>query len=146
MIENERQYWITRAWAEKFSTSAQDIEGAQTDMDPVLRQAMKEQYVSQAEELQAQLQAYDALRHGQVTVLELDSLAELPDALIRARIAAGLTQKELATRLGVKAQQIQRYETTRYANASFRRVQAVASALGVRIHERVILPTASYMS
>ncbi len=117
MIENERQYRITRAWAEKFAASAQQIDAAQTDIDPVLRQAMKEQYESQAEELRAQLHAYDALRHGQVTVLELDSLAELPDALIHARIAAGLTQKELATRLGVKAQQIQRYEATRYASA-----------------------------
>jgi len=70
-------------------------------------------------------------------------LADLPEALIRARIAAGLTQKELAARLGLKEQQIQRYEATRYAGVSLDRVQAVAEALGVKIRERVILPHAS---
>lgn len=34
--------------------------------------------------------------------------ARLPKALIRARIAAGMTQEGLARRLGVKAQQVQR--------------------------------------
>ena len=56
---------------------------------------------------------------------------------------AGLTQKELARRLGLKEQQIQRYEATRYAGASLTRIQAVVEALGVRIHERVIMPTAT---
>ena len=63
--------------------------------------------------------------------------------LRRMRTERGLTQKELATRLGLKEQQIQRYEATRYAGVSLERVQAVAEALGVKIHERVILPSAS---
>ena len=66
---------------------------------------------------------------------------KLPEALIRARIAAGLSQKELAGRLGLKEQQIQRYEARRYAGASLDRIQAVADALGMQIHERVVLPT-----
>ena len=95
---------------------------------------------SQLEELEGQLREYEAVRDGRVAVLELDSLAELPEALIRARIAAGLTQKELAAALGVKEQQVQQYEATRYARASFARVQRVAEVLGVRIAERVELP------
>lgn len=142
MIENERQYKITKAWAEKFASSAERLEEKLPDMDPVLRRAMKDAYESQAEDLREQLAAYEALRDGQVAVLELDSLAELPTALIRARTAAGLTQKALAQRLGLKEQQIQRYEATRYAGASLARIQAIADALGVQIHERVVLPTA----
>ena len=49
---------------------------------------------------------YEALRSGRVAVVPLDSLDQLPDALIHARIAAGLTQRDLAERLGVKEQQI----------------------------------------
>ena len=89
---------------------------------------------------------YDALRGGQVGVLEADSLRGIPDALIRARIAAGLTQKALAVRLGLKEQQVQRYEATRYASANLSRIQAVADALGVRIHERIVLPAADKQS
>ena len=87
-------------------------------------------------------QEYDALRNGHVQMLELSSLDELPDGLIRARIAAGITQKQLATQLGLKEQQIQRYESTHYAGVSFERIQAVADALGVTIREQVLLPVA----
>ena len=104
---------------------------------------MREGIESELQILREQLAEYEALRSGRIAVLELDSLTDLPDALIRARIAGGLTQKELATRLGLKEQQIQRYEATRYAGVSLERVQAVAEALGVKIHERVILPSAS---
>jgi transcriptional regulator with XRE-family HTH domain len=49
--------------------------------------------------------------------------------LIRARISAGLSQRELAARLGLKEQQIQRYEATNYETASLRRVLEIAAAL-----------------
>ncbi len=53
-------------------------------------------------------------------MIELLSLADLPKALIRARIAAGLSQKEFADRLGMKEQQIQSYEANDYQHASGR--------------------------
>ena len=142
MITTERQYRITKAAAERFELAlAHEEQGAH--LDPRLRQAMREGIESELEILREQLAEYEALRSGRIAVLELDSLTALPDALIRARIAGGLTQKELATRLGLKEQQIQRYEATRYAGVSLERIQAVAEALGVKIHERVILPSAS---
>ena len=76
-------------------------------------------------------------------MLELDSLTELPDALIQARAAAGLSQEALARRLGLKKQQVQRWEATRYAGVGVERLQAVADALGVRIREQVLLPSAA---
>ncbi|MBM4258372.1 MAG: helix-turn-helix transcriptional regulator [Deltaproteobacteria bacterium] len=42
----------------------------------------------------------------------MGSLEELPKTLIQARIAGGLSQEDLATTLGLKPQQIQRYEAT----------------------------------
>jgi transcriptional regulator with XRE-family HTH domain len=53
----------------------------------------------------------------------------LPDTLIRARIAAGLSQAALAERLGMKPQQVQRYEATKYASASLTRLLEVARAI-----------------
>lgn len=140
MITNERQYRITKAWAEKFAGEATVVAERETDFDPEMRQLYQEAYESQAEELRAQLAEYEALKGGQVSVLELNSLTALPEALIRARTAAGLTQKQLAARLGLKEQQVQRYEATRYSGVSLERVQAVADALGAQISERVILP------
>ena len=59
---------------------------------------------------------------------------------------AGLTQKELPARLGVKEQQIQRYESTRYAGVSLERAQAILNALGVQIREQLTVPTSEKAS
>ena len=142
MITNEREYRVTKEWAKKFADAATHVD-ENVMPDPILRKALRESYESEAEILRAQIAEYEALRDGRIAILELNSLAELPDALIRARIAAGLTQKGLAALLGLKEQQIQRYEATRYAGASLTRIQAVADALGITIQERVSLPTAA---
>ncbi len=142
MITNERQYRITKAAVEDFEAALARLETVEADRPLEMRQVMREAIESQLEELHEQVAEYEALRSGKVHVLELDSLQELPDALIRARIAAGLTQKKLATRLGLKEQQIQRYEATHYAGVSLDRIQSVAEALGIRIRERLTLPSA----
>lgn len=60
----------------------------------------------------------------------VNSLIEvLPEMLIEERQRMGLTQKQLAERMGLKEQQIQRYESTRYQSASLRRLGEVAQAL-----------------
>ena len=143
MIANERQFRITNAAAREFEEALTNLETVEAHRPPELRRVMREAMESHLEELREEIAAYEALRSGKVGVLELTSLAELPDALIRARIAVGLTQKRLAERLGLKEQQVQRYEATQYAGVSLDRIQAVAEALGVEIHERVILPAAS---
>jgi hypothetical protein len=40
----------------------------------------------------------------------------------------------------LKEQQIQRYESERYASASFQRLQDIASAIGVQIRKEILLP------
>ena len=143
MIANERQYRITKTAMREFAEALDRLETVEAHRPPEVRRVMREAIESQLEELREQVTEYEALRSGRVQVLELNSLAELPDALIRARIAAGLTQKELAARLGLKEQQVQRYEATRYAGVSLDRIQAVVEALGMGIRERVTLRSAS---
>lgn len=143
MIANQRQYRITRAAAKRFEEALTHVEDRGSERHPLLQKAMRDSIESELAILREQLAEYEGLRDGCLGVLELGSLAELPEALIRARIAVGLTQKELATRLGLKEQQIQRYEATRYAGVSLERLQSVVEALGVKIHERLILPFGS---
>lgn len=53
--------------------------------------------------------------------------------LIVARIANGYSQKNLAWRLGVKEQQVQRWEAERYGQISLKNYNRVATLLGVRL-------------
>jgi len=143
MIKNERHYRITKAQLIKFENalSLQDKE-PEEDLHPMLIKAQRDSLQSQLDDLRAQVDEYEALRSGKRSVLELNSWEELPRALIQARIAARLSQKALAERLGLKEQQIQQYEASEYASADFERINQVIQALGVRIREDLFLPHA----
>ncbi|MGH2781719.1 MAG: helix-turn-helix domain-containing protein [Thermoleophilaceae bacterium] len=139
MITNERQYRITKAELKKFeeALAEQRKRDAGEDVDPRIHAAMGGALKSEADELRRQLRAYEDLREGRVRSRTLQSLSELPTALIEARIASRVTQKTLAARLGVAEQQVQRWEATSYSGVSVGRVQEVADALGVRITKKV---------
>ena len=145
MIKNERQYRITKAQSDKFAhalAQAEQESGKNGQIHPLLKKAQEDALRSQLTDLRLQLEEYEALKSGKRAVLALNSFEELPKALIQARIASGLSQKELAQRLGVKEQQLQRYEATEYASVSLTRAMEVARVLGIKMREDVLLPSA----
>ena len=97
MIKNERQYRITKAWVQKFTQTIAHLDAhpdVGTHLHPLLRKAERDGLVSQIETLEGEIREYEALRDGPPPAFHLDSFDELPRALIRARIATGLSQKE----------------------------------------------------
>ena len=144
MITNERQYRIAKAEAEKFEVALAQGPDSNSVLDPEMQELMTAGLANQLAELRAQLAAYEARRSGQGGPITVRSLDEFPDALIQARIAANLTQKQLAQRLDLKEQQIQHYEQSRYASASWTRLLEVATVLGVRLVEPAHLEVAPF--
>jgi ribosome-binding protein aMBF1 (putative translation factor) len=139
VITNERQYRITKSEARKFEQAIAVARGREpsSDVDPRLHQAMIESLESELAILRDDLERYEALKAGKIKKRRVQSLRELPVLLIEGRIAAGLTQRQLAERLGLPEQQIQRYESTMYSGVGLDRLQDVADALGLEIEERV---------
>ncbi len=133
MIKNEKQYRITKAQARRFQEALAELASQErpANITPRLWQAQREAAESQWRELEQQIHAYENLQAGKSKGLLLEAVEDLPKTLIRARIAAGMTQEGLAQRLGVKTQQIQRYESTEYESASFARIRKVVEALGL---------------
>lgn len=146
MITNERQYKITRSEADRFRKAIGELDKgpARADIHPRLLQAEREAMESQLDDLQAELLEYDRLKSTDLSVISINSFDGLADGLIKARIASGLSQKALAERLGIKEQQIQRYEAERYGPASYQRLREIADALGVRIKNDILLPVAPH--
>jgi ribosome-binding protein aMBF1 (putative translation factor) len=140
MITNERQYRVTKSQLQKLGKSLPGNGASKGKLDPRLRAAVRDGLQSQIDELQEQIAEYERLKNSSVSDLKLGSLEELPAVLVKARVAQGMTQKDLARRLGMKEQQIQRYETTRYRSASFKRIVQVAGALGVELQRPTRLP------
>jgi len=140
MIKNARQYRITVAQIKKFRQAIAELKKAPASgTHPMLVKAQREALESQLADLSAEAAEYESLSSGNQRKLQLASLEELPRAIIRARIARGLTQKQLAREVGLKEQQIQRYEASEYAKASFERIKQITDALKIRIREEVIL-------
>jgi ribosome-binding protein aMBF1 (putative translation factor) len=143
MIKNERQYRITKSAAEQFELALAELpKGSDQNREPnsqLWEELEKNALQSQLDTLHREIEEYELLQSGQEPMLELQSLDELPKSLIRARIAAGLTQKELAARLGLPEQQVQRYEATEYASANLTRVLEVTHALGMKVREKFLV-------
>lgn len=132
MIKNERQYRITKAQAAKLEValaafSSQSAGDSKTH--PRLVKAQADALRSQLESLRGELREYEKIKAGDMPPPDLSYIAVVPQDLIRARIASGLSQKELAERLGMPEQQIQRYEATEYESVSLARIMEIAKAL-----------------
>lgn len=89
------------------------------------------------EQLLSEVRAYERLKRGEFD--ELQTLAGLGRLLIAARIASGLTQRELAERLGVHESQVSRDERTDYAGVTVERAGRILDALGVQTTTRAQL-------
>lgn len=138
MIKNQRQYRITKAQADRFEQALSRLSAPAQDrqVDPLLRQLQQDALQSQLDELREELAEYDAVRAGQYALPDFAPYMELPRLLIQRRIAAGMSQKGLAEQLGLKEQQVQQYEATDYASASFGRLQEIMRVLEARPAER----------
>ena len=134
MIKNERQYRITRAQAKRFERSLEVLQQGNEDDDdlhPLIAKAREDAIRSQLSDLRSELREYEALKAGDFELDQLGVVSGLPAMLIKARIARGMSQKDLAERIGLKEQQIQRYEATDYASVSLSRIREVVNGLDV---------------
>lgn len=143
MITNEVQYRSTKAHLERFQEAIANLELDRSGTGSKRRGLELSALHSQAADLQAEIEEYELLRSGTQIIFEAPSLKDLAGALVKARIAKGWTQRQLAEALGVAEQQIQRYESTGYSSASLARLCDVAEALGAQVRETVSLATAA---
>ena len=135
MIKNEKQYQITQKHLKEFKEVLADYE----------TKANKEDYIVMLEinavryrirKFESEIEEYENLQNGRLYNLVLNSLDDIPEVLIKARLAKRWTQATLANKVGLKEQQIQKYEATDYTGASALRLQRIMDAL-----EICILPT-----
>jgi len=148
IIQNQRQYRSTKTELARFEEGliahdARDPHDLPPNVDPGMPQLMHDAIASWIETLREQIDHYEKLRDGHITSREITSLHELPTALIEARIAAKLTQRQLATRIGVAEQQIQRWEANDYSGVNLDRLQGIADALSVQMRETITYVSAA---
>jgi DNA-directed RNA polymerase specialized sigma subunit len=85
-----------------------------------------------------EIESYERLRRGDLG--ELVNLHGLGRTLIALRIARGLTQRELAEKLGVHESQVSRDERNEYHGITVERAARVLDAMGVELRSRFMEP------
>jgi hypothetical protein len=140
MIRNEREYRASLAHRRRL-LAARAAHEAAPQADAEAQVVLLAGVAELLGDVEAELAEYEQLRRGVVTALEVVDLAALPDALVRARIAAGLSQRALAARLGVSEEQVRKDEYVclalivlrprRRSSPAARRSAIARSAVGV---------------
>lgn len=134
MIYSDKQYGISSAQLAKLRDALSAAKDRTSDQ-PWLKKAEIDGLKSQIADIEAELAEYSMLKSGQVSFSKTYALEELPRVLVQARIASGMSQTDLAEKLGMKPQQVQRYEATDYMGASLGRLIEISKALGVKASE-----------
>ena len=134
MIYSDKQFRVSSAELTNLKTALSAVECRESNQQ-WLKQAEIDALKSQIAEIEMELSEYRLLKYGQISISKTYALEELPRVLVQARIAAGMSQTDLARALEMKPQQIQRYEATEYMGASLARLIEVSRVLGVKTSE-----------
>lgn len=134
MIRNEHQYLITKKQIENLSTSIEFLKkfvGDEELAKPTAEQLDLEigHIQSQIASLEEELEEYLKIKNGIKAPSFPKAISDIGDFLVQLRIAANLTQAELAKLVHTKTQVIQRYEATSYSTANLARVVRIVEAI-----------------
>lgn len=119
MIRNEQQLRV----------ATKKLRGLEAAIHESMSPGERESFERLASRVRYEIHEYAAIKQGAIIAFRVKRIDDLPDALVKARIAEGLTQKELAERLGVTEQMVQRDEAGGYETASLDRLADAADAL-----------------
>jgi len=133
MIQSERQLGVASSQLRKLGEAHVAVETKLEAQHSWIVELEANALKSQISEITAEINEYNMLKSGELGFAEQYALADLPTVLVKARIARGISQTDLANAIGIKPQQIQRYEATAYMGASLSRLIEVSEFLEVRI-------------
>jgi DNA-binding XRE family transcriptional regulator len=146
MIRSETEYQeaVKRLTDEETRLKAQRGELKKLDLSQAEIKRAMDPLQSFHEQLKEEVESYERLRRGEFD--EVTNFEGMGRLLIALRIWQGLSQRELAERLGVHESTVSRDERNEYHGITLERTAKVLSALGVTVstsvQSAVVLKTA----
>ncbi|HNG80445.1 MAG TPA: XRE family transcriptional regulator [Burkholderiaceae bacterium] len=134
LVSNERQARDLESELEKITqalSSEQTLKSIIDGLPKVAIEGIRRSLVTEKEELSGRLAAFRAALAGDAEPMRRQVGSDLGDLLIVARLALNWKQKDLARRIGLPEQAIQRWEAERYRNINLANFIKVARALSV---------------
>jgi ribosome-binding protein aMBF1 (putative translation factor) len=129
MIKSDAQRERTVAQIEGFRQALGKVEQEKPGKRSA---AIRGSYEGMIRQLEDDLREYDRLVAGELTLPNVERLDRIAPFIPRIRIAKGISQTELARRLGVSKQVISRYEENGYQTVAMARLQEILDAIGIK--------------
>lgn len=129
MIKSDAQRERTVAQIEGFRQALAKVEEGKPGKRS---KAVRGSYESMIRQLEDEVHEYDQLKSGELALPLVERLDQIAPFIARIRIAKGISQTELARRLGVSKQVISRYEENEYQTVAMARLQEILDAIGIK--------------
>ncbi|MFH6780891.1 MULTISPECIES: ImmA/IrrE family metallo-endopeptidase [Methylobacterium] len=130
MIATQLQYQVTQDRIKQFYNSLSALQGSASSW---LRDLQVRDIRDKIAELESALEQYDSLTTGDIKYIVVERLADLPNALIKARLLAGLSQRELARQTRQSLLKIQQWERDGYSRVSVDVIRSIAATLPIEL-------------
>lgn len=137
MIRNEAEYQeaVLRLADEQKRLKAQRVKLNELDLSQEEIKRVLDPMKSFHEQLKEEVASYERLQRGEFE--ELQNFEGLGRLLIALRISKGISQRELAERLGVHESQVSRDERNEYHGVTVDRAKRILEGLGAEVTTRV---------
>lgn len=133
MIRNDTE---RRRSQEELEYLQHELESIIPDQQDDISKSVESGLSMRISDIEDRIAEYDRLNEGQISIFEGESLDDLGEVIIKARIRRGWSQAELARALDMEPQQVQRYERNDWQKISLWRLQEVAEVLGLNVSIR----------
>jgi DNA-binding XRE family transcriptional regulator len=143
MIKDELEYQVSKEWVEKFTKTItamdRDEEAKRTDL---LRwESGRSAIQCHLDQLHEEISEYERLINcdkSEPIEIVVENFNKLSDALIKARMAAKMSQEELAEILDIDPERIKEHEKKNYKGASYMELLDISLALGLEFKMAVM--------
>ena len=132
MIKNEKQYKISKRKFRELNTQVDKI-AKEAEHNPVRNQLILASLSNSKNEIESDILLYESLKKRKEGNLKERLIAELPSVITEYKIVSGFTQKELSKILGLKEQQLQRYEADGFKSVTFKNLLKFLDLIGLEI-------------
>jgi DNA-binding XRE family transcriptional regulator len=122
MIKSDAQRDRTLAQIEGFREALAQVEKEAINK---ASESIRQNYASMIRQLQDELREHDEVKSGELDLPQVSRLDQIAPLIAKIRIAKGVSQTELAQRLGLSKQAISRYEENEYQTVGVARLQEI---------------------
>ena len=143
MIKDELEYEVSKEWVEKFNKTIAAMErDEEAKRKDFLRwesgRTVIQCHLNQLHEEIAEYERLINCDKSEPIEIVVESFNKLSEALIKARMAAKMSEEELAEILDIDPERIKDYEKKKYQNASLTEILDISLALGLEFKTAVM--------